>query len=75
MERIVIEVDDRLAKAWKNASDAKRKSFGNKINVTLAKDFIDNGSSEYLDFLSQLRDEMKKNGLSQSDLDKILNDA
>ncbi|MFP5039591.1 hypothetical protein [Parasediminibacterium sp. JCM 36343] len=74
MERIVIEVDDNLAKAWQQSTDTKRKAFGNKINMALAKEFIGDSTQEYLAFLKQLRLEMKQKGLTQAELDKILND-
>jgi len=81
MERIVIEVDDRLAKAWRRASAKKRKDIGNKVNVSLAKELMsppagqtDKAVEEYLNFLNDLRDEMSTKGLTQEELDEILND-
>jgi hypothetical protein len=81
MERIVIEVDERLAKAWRRASEKKKKEIGNKVNISLAKELISPQTGragrqlkEYNNFLNNLRDEMKKNGLSQQELDEMLND-
>lgn len=81
MERIVIEVDDRLARAWRRASDKKRKDIGNKVNISLAKELMGpsvgrTGKSvkEYLNFLNDLREEMSDKGLTQEELDEILND-
>ena len=81
MERIVIEVDDRLARAWRRASDKKRKDIGNKINISLVKELIkpvegktDVKINEYLDFLNELRDEISAKGLTSEQLDQILND-
>lgn len=81
MERIVIEVDDRLARAWRQASDKKKKEIGNKINISLVKELIkpakgkaDAKINEYLDFLNELRDDMSAKGLNQDELDQILND-
>lgn len=81
MERIVIEVDDRLARAWRQASEKKRKDIGNKINISLVKELIkptegktDAKINEYLDFLNELRDEMSAKGLTSDELDQILND-
>lgn len=82
MDRIVIEVDDRLAKAWRRVSDKKRKEIGNKVNLSLAKELMkppkgkkDATIREYLNFLNDLRKEMLAKGLSQKELDEILNDA
>lgn len=79
MERIVIEVDKRLAKAWRNASEKKKKEIGNRINISLAKELmkptIGENENEYLEFLNELRNEMQDLGLTQEKLDEILNDA
>ncbi len=39
MEKIVFEVDDRLAKAWCQASLGK-KEINNKISVCIGKNFL-----------------------------------
>lgn len=82
MERIVIEVDDKLAKAWKHASDRKRKEIGNKLNISLAKDLMstdlnkmNKNSTEYHEFLNELRNDMVSKGLTQLELEEILKDV
>ena len=81
MERIVIEVDERLARAWRRASDKKRKDIGNKLNLSLSRELmrqdegeIDKKTDDYLYFLNELRNDMTNKGLTSSELDKILND-
>ena len=78
MERIVIEVDERLAKAWRRASDKKKREIGNKFNISLAKVLMNPSlnkvDSEYLEFMNELREEMSANGLTQKELDEIMND-
>lgn len=78
MERIVIEVDERLAKAWRKASDKKKREIGNKFNISLAKELMNpsmnKADKEYLEFLNELREEMSAKGLTQEELDEILND-
>jgi len=80
MERIVVEVDVRLARAWRQASDKKRKDIGNKFNISLAKELMrpisgdaDKKVAEYLAFLRELRNEISSKGLSQEELNEILN--
>lgn len=82
MERIVIEVDDKLARAWKRASDRKRKEIGNKLNISLAKDLMSTdlnkmskNSTEYHEFLNELRNDMVSKGLTQLELEEILKDV
>jgi hypothetical protein len=81
MDRIVIEVDDKLAKAWRKASDKKKKVISNKFNISLAKELValssdepQKDSLEYIEFLDNLRKEMSAKGLTQEELDEILND-
>lgn len=75
MERIVIEVDKRIAKAWQKASEKKKKEIGNKFNISIAKELMEptlgENEKEYLDFLNELRDEMAAKGLTQEELDKF----
>lgn len=81
MERIVIEVDDRLARAWRRASGKKKKDIGNKFNISLAQELMiqneekpDKEIEDYLIFLNDLRSDMNSKELSSEELDKILND-
>jgi hypothetical protein len=75
MERIVIEVDDNLAKAWQRASDTTKKSVGNKINQAIAKELVASPTEEYLSFLKSTRTEMKEKGLTEEGLDNILSNG
>jgi hypothetical protein len=76
MERIVIEVDKRIANAWQKASEKKKKEIGNKFNISIAKELMETSlgenEKEYLDFLNELRDETAAKRLTQKELDEIL---
>jgi hypothetical protein len=74
MARIVIEVDDRLAKAWRNAPERKKKTISNSVNVALAQAFENDDSDGYLRFLSELRKDMTAKGLTEDELNDILNE-
>lgn len=52
----------------------KRKEIGNKINVSLAQEFLKDPAGEYLDFLKTLRNDVAQKGLTQDELDEILKD-
>lgn len=73
METIVIEVDDRVAEAWRNAPEAAREAIRNKINVSLAHELKDS-TQDYPSFLQSLRTEMSSAGLTQEELDNIIRD-
>ena len=75
MERIVIEVDKKLAQSWRSASAQKRRTISNKINLSLAQELYEGQAEEYQAYLDQLRKEMKEKGLTQDELDQILADG
>lgn len=75
MERIVIEVDDNLAIAWQQASDTKRKSVGNLVNLAIAKELMSTNTDEYITFLNETRVEMREKGLTEETLINILNNG
>lgn len=74
MERIVIEVDEKLAKAWRNATEQKKKAISNRVNLSLAKAFQEEDHEAYLRFLNELRKDMAEKGLTEEELNDILNE-
>ncbi|MDQ6842959.1 MAG: hypothetical protein M3Z92_01205 [Bacteroidota bacterium] len=75
MENIVLEVDDKLAKAWREASSEKRKEINNKISVRIGKELFSYSKEDFQQYLNELRNKMAERGLTQETLDKILNEA
>ncbi len=75
MEKIVLEVDDRLAKAWWKASLEKRKEINNKISVRIGKELFAYSKEDFQQYLNELRNKMAERGLTQETLDEILNEA
>ena len=74
MERIVIEIDEKLAQSWRSASQNERRKISNIINLSIAKELYKGSVDDYLTYLQQLRDDMEKKGLTQEELDQILAD-
>jgi len=72
MERIALEVDDRVAKAWKEASVEKKSDIANKIIVRIAREFFNDDKEAFMQYLEQLRNDMAEQGLKQELLDDIL---
>lgn len=75
MEKIVVEVDDRVAKAWRQASSEKRKEINNKISVRIGKELFIYSKEAFRQYLDELRNKMAERGLTQETLDEILNEA
>ncbi|HEY8780417.1 MAG TPA: hypothetical protein VIM16_02280 [Mucilaginibacter sp.] len=74
MEKIALEVDDRVAKAWKEAPAEKRRDIANKINIRITKELFDYDKEAFMHYLEQLRSKMTERGLTQEILDDILKD-
>lgn len=75
MERIVLEVDDKVAKAWREASSEKRKEINNKVSVQIGKELFSYSKEDFTAYLNELRNKMAERGLTQETLDEILNEA
>lgn len=74
MERIVIEVSPNVARAWRSASDSKRKMLGNEVSVRIGKELLKGSKEEYIQYIRELQQTMKERGLTQELLDEILNE-
>jgi len=74
MERIVIEVEPKVALAWRRLSAARKKEISNKVGVRIGKEVFENSTDEYLAYLAELRSKMAERGLTQEILDDILNE-
>ena len=72
MEKIALEVDDRVAKAWKEAPADKRKAIANKMNIRITRELFDYDKQGFIQYLGQLRSNMAERGLTQEILDDIL---
>lgn len=72
MNRIVIEVDDEVAKAYMQADKVRQKNISNVINGWLKK--VVNGSSlsRYKQMLDTMSDEATAKGLTPEILEGLL---
>lgn len=74
MDRIVLEVDDKVAKAWRSASFQLKREIGDLMNKQIAHIIDRKDEKDILHFLAELRQEMEQKGLTQEILDDILKD-
>jgi hypothetical protein len=74
MERIVIEVEPKIALAWRRLSAARRKEITSRVSVRIGKEVFENSKEDYLAYLADLRAKMAERGLTQDILDQILNE-
>ena len=74
MERIVLEVDDNVAEAWRTASVKLKQEIGGVMNQQIAAIIDKKEETDIIQFLNELRREMAEKGLTQEILDDILKD-
>jgi hypothetical protein len=74
MERIVLEVDDKVAKAWRTASVKLKQEIGGLVNEQIAAIIDKKEEKDIIQFLNELRQEVTEKGLTQEILDDILRD-
>jgi hypothetical protein len=70
MERIVLEVDGALARAWRNSSPDVRSLYENKINEVLR----DLKEAEFDQLLDRAGKIAEANGLTEEKLNELLNE-
>ncbi len=70
MERIVLELDDSLAKTWRNASEELRAEYYDKI-VAILKEMQ---KEQFFLMLDKLGAIAAKNGMTEEILQQLLNE-
>lgn len=74
MERIVLEVDDQVAKNWRYSSAKKRQEVNNTINTMLQFAFKRKGDDDFIQFIKEVQDKAAERGLTEDILNDILNE-
>jgi hypothetical protein len=74
MERIILEVDDNTAKAWRNTSVALREQIGKNLEIVLNDSLTKTKEVNFELLLKEIREEAAKNGLTEKILNELLND-
>jgi len=74
MERMVLEVDDQTAKAWRNTSAKLREQIGKNLELVLNDSLNKSKEANFELLLQEIRIEAAKNGLTEEILAQLLND-
>jgi len=74
MERIVLEVDDQTAKAWRNTSAKLREQIGKNLEQVLNDSLNKSKEANFEMLLKEIRIEAAKNGLTEEILAQLLNE-
>lgn len=74
MDRIVIEVEDGLARKWRNTSPKLKGEIGRDLEKQLYEILRDKKEANFELHLDQAREEAASNGLTEEILQKLLNE-
>jgi hypothetical protein len=74
MERILLEVNDQTAKAWRNTSAKLRAQIGKNLESVLVDSLNNTQEANFELLLQEIRAEAAKNGLTEEILTKLLNE-
>jgi ferritin len=74
MERIVLEVDDQVAKNWRFSSEKKRQEVNKTINKMLEIAFGQKEDDDFIQFIKEVQDKAAERGLTEDILNDILNE-
>lgn len=74
MERIILEVDDQVAKSWRYSSEKKRQEVNNTINKMLQIAFKRKDDTDFIEFIKEVQDKAAERGLTEDVLNDILNE-
>lgn len=74
MDRIILEVDDQVAKNWRYSSEKKRQQVSNTINTLLQIAFKRKEDTDFNQFIKEVQDKAAERGLTEDVLNDILNE-
>ena len=74
MERIVLEVDNETAKAWRNTSAKVRTQIGKSFEHVIADVLRKAREANFELLLTEARENAAKNGLTEEILQQLLNE-
>ncbi len=73
MDRIIIEVGDDTAKRWRHTTPQAKQHLYNKIDQLLRVSLL-KSDDNFWEFVDEIRREAQANGLTEEELQHILDD-
>jgi len=74
MDRIVLEVDSKIARAWRRAPSQLREELERNIEILLSEKIREAEKDDFKKILNEARTTAAANGLTQEILEKLLNE-
>lgn len=74
MERIILEVNNEVAKAWRNAPQQLKDELEKDLELRIANNIREVERSNFFDLLDKVQKKTRERGLTQEKLEKLLNE-
>jgi len=74
MDRIVLEVNNELAKLWRKAPSAWRQAIEKELEKRIAEKISVTERENFFNLLDNVQAKAKKKGLTQKKLDQLLDE-
>jgi len=74
MERIILEVNNEVAKAWRNAPQQLKDELEKDLELRIANNIREAERSNFFDLLDKVQKKTRERGLTQEKLEKLLNE-
>lgn len=74
MERIILEVNNEVAKAWRNAPAQFKEELEKDIELRIAKKIREAERNNFFELLDTVQKKTSERGLTQETLEKLLNE-
>lgn len=74
MERIILEVNNEVAKAWRKAPPQFKEELEKDLELRIAKKIREAERNNFFEFLDKVQKKTGERGLTQETLEKLLNE-
>jgi hypothetical protein len=74
MERIILEVNNEIAKAWRNAPSQFKEELEKDLQLRIAQKIREAERNNFFEFLNKVQKKTSERGLTQETLEKLLNE-
>jgi hypothetical protein len=74
MERIILEVNNEVAKAWRNAPSQFKEKLEKDLELRIAKKIKEAEMNNFFELLDKVQEKASERGLTQETLEKLLNE-
>lgn len=74
MERIILEVNNEIAKAWRNAPSQFKEELEKDLQLRIAQKIREAERNNFFEFLNKVQKKTSERGLTQETFEKLLNE-